>query len=775
MSDPALALLEEVPIGIAVFDADQRAVLVNAAYCDSMSMPPGSFPPGTTLESMLRVGAYRGLLGPGDPEAQVAAALAADRSHPQRLRRRVFDGRSFDLQSRPLPDGGHVVCAVEITPLVQARNEAERGARRIANVVSTLRSGLAAFAPDRTMLLHNARFAELIGVPLAPLARGMPFESLLDLMRGSDEYASLDGQSFIDQQRQMDRARPINQRRIRSDGRVLDIASDPLPEGGWTLSLTDISQLARAEDDSRRRAAVSASIVENIPHAISVYGPDQRVRMVNRTYKEIMADVPLEVGERFEDMVRRRVSIGEYSAEFGESLLAYRRGAREQPEFYRRVRPNGTILDVRTSRLPDGGHVVVMTDVTRQVIAETAAQRRALQIDAMLASTRHGIAMFDADKHLVASNPAVSELLGLPDGVFVRGRALIDIIKDLYAAGLFGTGETARATRDNEIARDRTVPWLVRLVTAAERVVEIQGDPTPDGGFVLSYIDSTPFIEAEQALRAAKDAAEAASQAKSRFLATMSHELRTPLNAVIGFSDALISGATSGDPERVREFARTIHEAGQKLLELVNNVLDVARLEPEQLNLSVDRIDLDQLLDTCIRQNTFAASTHDITLKRLPIDGARPGTAPPRIRILADQGRLAQAINHLVSNAIKFGRRGGMVALGAAPTKTGDLVITVEDDGIGIPEADLERVFEPFIQIDQRLERHFAGAGLGLYVSRTLIEAHDGTVRLRRRQAGGTIAEIVLPAARVEVAAPVTEGAADAAPLRTDTDDREVV
>jgi signal transduction histidine kinase len=272
-------------------------------------------------------------------------------------------------------------------------------------------------------------------------------------------------------------------------------------------------------------------------------------------------------------------------------------------------------------------------------------------------------------------------------------------------------------------------------------VLEGHSQPIPGGGFVSTFTDITAARNAEIELRRAKHAAESANQAKSRFLATMSHELRTPLNAVIGFSDTLLHEAAHPSPQRVAEFAHQINDAGRQLLNLINIILDVARIEAGRFDMASDQVDVDRLVMDCLRQANAAAQAAEIVLAT----DLHPGL--PAVR--ADERRLAQVLNHLLSNAVKFTGSGGVVTAAAEIDHTGDLVISVTDTGIGIAEADIERAFEPFTQLDSTLARRFEGAGIGLYMSRALAEGHGGRLRLHSRPGEGTTAELRLPASRL--------------------------
>jgi signal transduction histidine kinase len=738
----AEAVLNALPVGVAIYDAAQLAVLANPAYCASVGLPPGGVLPGTRLEDGLRQAAYRGVFGPGDPEAQVASALSADRSRPGRLRRRYYDGRTYDLVNQPLPSGGHVICAIETTPLIAARDEAESAMVRTTTALATLRIGLAVFTPSRTLALFNPRFAELLDLPPGRLSLGLGFVELLDLLRGQDEFIGAEGEAFLAAQAMIDRAQPSSVRRMRANGQVIDVGSDPLPDGGWTMAVTDVSALARAEGDARRRATMLDAILERIPHGICVYGADRRVNMFNRAYSEVMAGAPLRLGDRLEEVVRRRAEAGEYgpghSADVIRQQMAFDVG---RPQMRRRQRPNGMTIDIRTAPLPDGGHISVVTDITPLVQAEQEISRRAAEMSVMLASIRHGIMLWGPDRRLIATNHVAAELLGHPPGSLVPGKSQADLVDEMMARGAFGTGANAVTWAAHLKERDWAAPYVRRFVTRVGRVLEGHSQPIPDGGFVSTFTDITDARNAEIELRRAKHAAESANQAKSRFLATMSHELRTPLNAVIGFSDTLLHEAAHPSPQRVAEFAHQINDAGRQLLNLINIILDVARIEAGRFDMASDQVDVERLVMDCLRQANAAAQAAEIALAT----DLHPGL--PAVR--ADERRLAQVLNHLLSNAVKFTGSGGVVTAAAEIDHTGDLVISVTDTGIGIAEADIERAFEPFTQLDSTLARRFEGAGIGLYMSRALAEGHGGRLRLHSRPGEGTTAELRLPASRL--------------------------
>ena len=228
--------------------------------------------------------------------------------------------------------------------------------------------------------------------------------------------------------------------------------------------------------------------------------------------------------------------------------------------------------------------------------------------------------------------------------------------------------------------------------------------------------------------------AEAANLAKNEFLSRMSHELRTPLNAVIGFSDVLCSGSA---PAQTEEFAKAIREAGRHLLSLIDDILDITRTETSNPPIALEEVALNDVIEGAARMIGPAITEGGLQLVR--------EIQPDLPRLRGDTRRLRQVLLNLLNNATKFTEAGGIITLRAFLTEAG-LTIEVRDTGIGIEAKDIERVFEPFTQLDSALSRRFPGSGLGLHLCRSLTQAQGGALVLESTPGVGTLARVTFPA-----------------------------
>ncbi|HEY0107258.1 MAG TPA: PAS domain-containing sensor histidine kinase [Rhizomicrobium sp.] len=279
------------------------------------------------------------------------------------------------------------------------------------------------------------------------------------------------------------------------------------------------------------------------------------------------------------------------------------------------------------------------------------------------------------------------------------------------------------------IRKDGSLFWADITLTA------LRNDSGAVFGFAKITRDLSVQHQHSEELRIAKEQAEAASRAKSDFLANMSHELRTPLNAIIGFAQVLTEAQGGPGAGKNREYIECIHDSGLHLLALINDILDLAKLDAEALGLRRETIDLAALAVQSVAMMRAEADKYGVGLRLV---------APPRLLACCDELRLRQVLLNLLSNAVKFSPPGSTVAI--AVRGDGPFVeIAVQDDGIGIRPEDIERVMTRFGQVETGFSRTRPGTGLGLPLSKELVELHGGTLKIESRAGEGTEVCVRLP------------------------------
>jgi two-component system, cell cycle sensor histidine kinase PleC len=404
-----------------------------------------------------------------------------------------------------------------------------------------------------------------------------------------------------------------------------------------------------------------------------------------------------------------------------------------------------------------GLHLIgIAVDITEQknLVQKTVAADMRLR-DA-IETIPEAFVLWDAENRLVLCNSNFQELHGLPDEAITVGASFESVV----AAG------SKPVVRNKVITGGPSIPGARTFEAQLEdgRWLHISERRTKDGGYVSVGTDITALktheeklVDSEKRLMATvadlrasqqrlaelaekyaqeKTRAEEANQAKSKFLANMSHELRTPLNAIIGFSEIMESGMFGPlGAEKYHEYCSDIRGSGQYLLEVINDILDMSKIEAGRIRLDFEDLNLDSLLSEAMR--VVAARAQD---KQLQLTAQ----ISPELRLRADRRALKQIALNLLSNAVKFTPYGGHVTVrGRASDRC--ITLAILDSGIGIAKDALARLGRPFEQVESQLTKSHQGSGLGLAISKSLIELHGGSMRIRSTLGKGTLVVVRLP------------------------------
>jgi len=367
-------------------------------------------------------------------------------------------------------------------------------------------------------------------------------------------------------------------------------------------------------------------------------------------------------------------------------------------------------------------------------------KRRNLLLQSTLENIGEGLSVFDSEGRLIAWNLRFCELLDLPANL-AASATLHDILMHQATRGDFGGDdpETEVAKRLDLFYRD--VPTIKERLMPLGRTLQIRRRAMPNGSVISIYSDVTENKASEGRLIEARSQAEAANRAKGDFLANMSHELRTPLNAIIGFSE-VISNELFGPiaNEKYLEYIKDIHSSSLHLLSIINDVLDMSKIEAGKVELAKEVVQIQNVISEVMRMVHEKARSRDIELTAQLSD--------ENVEIWADERSMKQIFLNLLSNAIKFSKEGGQIYVRVFADQPDIAVLEIEDHGIGMSEEEQERALQPFGQAKPVITRNYGGTGLGLPITKGLVEAHGGTLTIDSRAEHGTLVRIILPRER---------------------------
>ncbi|MBK5926383.1 PAS-domain containing protein [Rhodobaculum claviforme] len=740
------AAVSVLPDAFVVFDADDRLVLWNERYRELYALSADKMVSGARFEDLLRLSVARGEItdAQGREESWIADRVARHRRPHNECEQRLAGGRWVRIIERALPDGSRVGMRIDITALKIAE-------QRLAGIIEGAQVATWEWSATTRRILVNDRWGQILG-RAGPGAHALDGAAMRGLVHPDDQaglraalLATLSGRA-----ERFDRECRLRHAAghwvwVQARGRVTrrDGRGRARLFAGVFLDITDRKTLgARLEAERAKLARLMDTSVSGI---LAMDGAG-RVVFCNREAERILDlppgyRLPLELGT-----IGWRAEALDGGA-FPRSANAFRRvlasGAPVRDVRYAIAWPDGRrrCLSVNAAPLSDAEMdavvVCAVADITDQLAAEDAL-RHALEEEARIVGRFREVAEVgrswvweqDADLRYTYQSHGLEHIIGLERSAIV-GKTRSELYADLPEVAASADWAWLNA----QIAARRAFTDFTYAVPGGDgrlTWVQISGRPIlgPDGAFE-GYRGSGRDVTG---ITAARLAAEAATRTKSEFLANMSHEIRTPLNGVLGMAELLHDGL---DDPGLRVMAAQILESGQGLLTILNDILDMSKIEAGKLSLEVVPFAPAELL-------ARVSALHAAVARDRGLDLAVGCTPPAPARRLGDPHRLQQILHNLLSNAIRFTPE-GRVALRMHAPDGGALVCEVSDTGIGMGPEQIARLFRPFEQADTTTTRRFGGTGLGTSIVKKLVDMMGGTVAVDSTPGHGTTVRVTLP------------------------------
>ncbi|MGN6207956.1 PAS domain S-box protein [Asticcacaulis sp.] len=754
-------VLDSTVEGVCTLDRQGRITMCNAAFLRMFGFSETDTVIGTVLHDRIHHHHADGSLYPLDDCPLYRAALSGDACHVPNETFFRQDGTSFPVEYRVQPlkrDGGItgvISTFVDISERV-AQAQSLAAMQKVADSTSDrLRLALASGAVlgtwfwdlPRQKVTGDEGFAHTFGIDPAAMAEGVPFEAIGAAVH-PDDLPGL----IVAVEKTMASGEPcvIDYRVRKGDGwrwvnatgkAVLDDNGQAINQSGIVIDIDDRRRAELALDESHHQLRMAQKVGGIGVFAVAA---DADELTVSEEFCTIFGLDPAPVVSL--SAVASLVLPEDAGAQSTENDRA--EGTTPSETEYRIRRPDGEVRWIyrRAEFIRDGdgrpSHMVGMVqDITARKTADLRLKESQAYLNLMLESVQdYAIISLDEAGRIMLWNSGAQKIFGYKPQDVMGSHIEVIFTPEDRAHGAPRT-ELAMAATNTRASDER---WHLRQsgdrFYASGTMAAMYDDEGRVRGFIKIARDMTAQQQAQEALLEARNAAEAANIAKTEFLANMSHEIRTPMNAIIGLS-TILSKSQPLTPRQM-EYIRTLSNSADSLLALINDLLDIAKIEARTVELEHIPFSLTRLMQEVA--SMMAVSVRD---KGLTFTG--DGECVEERMFIGDPTRLRQIIVNLCSNAIKFTEKGGVhVGITCHPSALPDsemVCISVTDSGIGIAPEKMETIFQKFVQADTSINRKYGGTGLGLAITKTLTEIMGGSISVRSEVGEGSVFEVCIP------------------------------
>jgi signal transduction histidine kinase len=521
---------------------------------------------------------------------------------------------------------------------------------------------------------------------------------------------------------------------VRGQRRAFHITAEPLDGGGSGAIAIDVTETETLRQAFERHVSAHDETLNHLADAVAIFSPAKRLQFHNRAFAELWGLEDAWLGERPShsevlDRLRQRRRLPETSDYAGWKAheLAFYEALEAPPDELWSV-PGGRTLRVVRQPHPLGGLLLLFSDITDELKLKAQYNAVVGVQKATLDKLGDAVAVFGADGRLRLHNEAFEGFWRIPAGALPETEhfdAVVDLCQPYLHDMQFWRDLKARVADPDPQARS---PVVGEVRGADGRYIGFQTRPLPDGATLLAFNDVTATRELERALAERSTALSEAERLKRDFVGNVSYELRTPLTTIIGYSE-LLDRQGEALPDRARGHVASVRQAANQLAASIDDVLDMAAVDAGELALQVGEVPVAHLLEGAAERVARAASEGGVTVRV---------EADPESVIRADEKRLGQVLDHLVTNAVRTTPAGGVVTL-SAKRAFGELQIKVQDNGRGIPFAVQAHIFDRFVSRDR------GGPGLGLALVKAIVELHGGWVALESEPGKGATFTCHLP------------------------------